>query len=399
MPASAPRPPIIDADSHFMEVHDSWTKYLDKRFWDRRFDVVEDAGGLTWLTVGDRRINTIGRMDPGTIAEEGKAAAEARARGKLSQGRSHDAADGPTYMESLQPGSYQPGPRVAMLDAMGIDKQLIFPTHGLVLVKQLWDDIPALCANLSAYNRWVAEFNSAAPDRLFGVGHLTLEDPAWAAAEVRRCAAAGIRAIVVPPASTTRDVPIFHASHDPVWRAFVECDIAVCFHIQSHKRLLTPEWYDGDDAVHHKVMDLVFMHLPVAATLTALIVHGKLEQFAALRIGVMELTGRWVPEWLRVLDTNVTYHAVIGGGGMPKLSLRPSEYVHRQVRVAPFAWERIGDCVERAGRETYMFFSDWPHPEGLQNPVADYEHFLGAVDAETRAAIMGGNCAALLGLS
>ena len=283
MPASAPRPPIIDADSHFMEVHDSWTKYLDKRFWDRRFDVVEDAGGLTWLTVGDRRINTIGRMDPGTIAEEGKAAAEARARGKLSQGRSHDAADGPTYMESLQPGSYQPGPRVAMLDAMGIDKQLIFPTHGLVLVKQLWDDIPALCANLSAYNRWVAEFNSAAPDRLFGVGHLTLEDPAWAAAEVRRCAAAGIRAIVVPPASTTRDVPIFHASHDPVWRAFVECDIAVCFHIQSHKRLLTPEWYDGDDAVHHKVMDLVFMHLPVAATLTALIVHGKLEQFAAHR--------------------------------------------------------------------------------------------------------------------
>jgi len=395
----ADRTITMDADSHFMEVHDSWTKYLDKRFWSQRFDVVEDADGLTWLCVGNRKINTIGRMDPGTIAEEGEAAAEARARGGRSQGRAHDVAGEPTYMESLQPGTYQPRPRLRLLDEMGIDKQIIFPTHGLVLVKQLWDDIPALCANLSAYNRWVAEFNSAAPDRLFGVGHLTLEDPEWAAAEVRRCAADGIRAITVPPASTTRDVPIFDSSHDQVWTAFVDCNVAVCFHIQSHKRPFTPEWYDGDDAVHHKVMDLVFMHLPVAATLTALIVHGKLEQFPALRIGVMELTGRWVPEWLRVLDTNVTYHSVIGGGGMPKLSLTPSEYVHRQVWVAPFAWERVGDCIERAGRDTYMFFSDWPHPEGLKNPVPDYQRFLDGIDAEARTAIMGRNCAEFLGVS
>jgi predicted TIM-barrel fold metal-dependent hydrolase len=392
------RTPIIDADSHFMEVHDSWTQYLDRRFWDRRFDVVEDRDGLTWLTVGERKINTIGRMDPGTIAEEGQAAAAARAQGKVTQGRAHDAGSGPTYMEALQPGAYRPGARLAMLDAYGIDKQIIFPTHGLVLTKQLWDDIPALCANLSAYNRWVADFNRHAPERLFGVGQLTLEDPDWAAAEVRRCAAEGIRAIVVPPASTTRDVPIFDARHDPVWTAFVDSGVALCFHIQSHKRPFTPEWYSGDDAVHHKVMDLVFMHLPVAATLTGLIVHGKLEQFAQLRIGVMELTGRWVAEWLKVLDTNVTYHAVIGGGGMPKLSMMPSEYFHRQVHVAPFAWERVGDCIERAGRGTYMFFSDWPHPEGLKDPVADYERLLGDVDADVHAAVMGRNCAALLGL-
>lgn len=29
---------IIDADLHFMEVHDSWIKHLDRKFWDRRFD-------------------------------------------------------------------------------------------------------------------------------------------------------------------------------------------------------------------------------------------------------------------------------------------------------------------------------------------------------------------------
>jgi predicted TIM-barrel fold metal-dependent hydrolase len=338
-------------------------------------------------------------MDPGTIAEEGKAAAEARARGRRSQGRAHDVAGEPTYMESLQPGAYQPGPRLALLDAMGIDKQLIFPTHGLVLVKQLWDDIPALCANLSAYNRWVAEFNSAAPARLFGAGHLTLEDPEWAAAEVRRCAADGLRAVAIPPASTTRDVPIFDARHDPVWQACSDRNVAVCFHIQSHKRPFTPEWYAGDDAVHHKVMDLVFLYMPAAAALTALIVHGTLERFPLLRIGVMELSGRWVPEWLRLLDMNVTYHAVIGGGGMPKLSLLPSEYVHRQVWVCPFAWERIADCIAGAGSDTYMFFSDWPHPEGLRAPVADYQRFLDGVDADARAAIMGNNCSEFLGLS
>lgn len=392
------RVPIVDADSHFMEVRDSWTKHLDRRFWDRRFDVVEDGDGLTWLCVGDRKINTVGRMDPGTIAEEGQGAAEARRRGALSQGRAHDQGGAPTYMESLQPGAYQPGPRLLMLDEMGIDKQIIFPTHGLVLVKQLWDDVPALCANLSAYNRWVAEFNSAAPQRLFGVGQLTLEDPEWAAAEVRRCAADGLRAVAIPAASTTCDTPIFAACHDPVWRACSDSNVSVCFHIQSHKRPFTAEWYTGDDAVHHKVMDLVFLYLPAAATLTALIVHGKLEQFPNLRIGVMELSGRWVPEWLKLLDMNVTYHAVIGGGGMPRLSLMPSEYVHRQVWVCPFAWERVADCIEGAGQDTYMFFSDWPHPEGLRQPVKDYRRFLGAVSADVDAAIMGRNCAEFLGL-
>ncbi len=391
--------PIIDADGHFMEVHETWTTHLGRAFWDRRIDVVEDADGVTWSCIGDRKLRTLGRMDPGTIKEEGKQAAEARKRGLSTQGRAHDQGGGRTYMESLQPGAYQPAPRVAMLDEMGIDKQIIFPTIGLSVYKALWDDLPALYANFSAYNRWVAEFNSHAPDRLFGVGQFSLEDPAWAAAEVGRCAAEGIKAIMIPAASTTRDVPIFHESHDQVWRAFVEHNVAAVFHIATHKRPLPMEWYDGDDAPSNKAMDLVFQYLPAATTLTALIAHGKLEQFPELRIGVMELTGRWVPEWLRLMDINLKYHAIIGGGGLPKRSMKPSEYFHRQVWVSPFAWERIGDCVEKAGPDTFMFCSDWPHPEGSKNPVPDFLKAISQVDDPARTAIMGGNAAALLGIN
>lgn len=82
---------------------------------------------------------------------------------------------------------------------------------------------------------------------------------------------------------------------------------------------------------------------------------------------------------------------------MPKLSMRPSEYFHRQVWVSPFAWERVGDLVPAAGERTFMFCSDWPHPEGSANPVPHFERAIPQVD-DARTAIMGGNCAALLGL-
>lgn len=390
---------IIDADGHFMEVHDTWTKHLDRAFWDRRFDVVEDADGVTWTSVGERKLKTLGRVDPGTIKEEGKEAAKARKRGLSTQGRAHDQEQGPTYLESLQPGAWQPAARVAMLDEMGIDAQIIFPTVGLSMYKTLWKDVPAMCANYAAYNRWVAEFNSHAPDRLLGVGHVSFEDPEWAAAEVRRCAQAGMRGVMIPAASTSRGVPIFDPSHDQIWQAFTDHNVAACFHISTHKRPFTPEWYDRDDAPSNKVMDLVFQYLPAAATVTALIAHGKLEQFPTLRIGVMELTGRWVPEWLRLMDINMKYHAIIGGGGMPHRSLKPSEYFHRQVWVSPFHWEHIGDLVDTAGPDTFMFCSDWPHPEGSKNPVPDYLESIPQVDDAARAAIMGGNAAGLLGLS
>ena len=49
----------------------------------------------------------------------------------------------------------------------------------------------------------------------------------------------------------------------------------------------------------------------------------------------------------------------------------PSEYVRRQVRVAAFGYERPDKLIRQAG-DLFMFCSDFPHAEGLAEPLADY---------------------------
>jgi len=59
-------------------------------------------------------------------------------------------------------------------------------------------------------------------------------------------------------------------------------------------------------------------------------------------------------------------------------SLKPSEYVRRQVRVTPYPHESAGWIVREAGPEVPLFSSDYPHVEGGRNPVKRFEASLDA---------------------
>jgi uncharacterized protein len=66
-----------------------------------------------------------------------------------------------------------------------------------------------------------------------------------------------------------------------------------------------------------------------------------------------------------------------------KLSLRPSEYVRRQVRVTPYPTEPVGWIIAQAGEEICLFSSDYPHVEGGRNPLRRFDASL--VDCSERA--------------
>lgn len=54
--------------------------------------------------------------------------------------------------------------------------------------------------------------------------------------------------------------------------------------------------------------------------------------------------------------------------------MKPSEYIRRNVRVTPFRVENVADYVERYGMaECYCYSSDFPHPEGGQDPVGEFQ--------------------------
>jgi uncharacterized protein len=98
-----------------------------------------------------------------------------------------------------------------------------------------------------------------------------------------------------------------------------------------------------------------------------------------LRIGLIEFGSTWLPGYMHYLDSAMeafrrTEHR------LQKLELGLSEYVTRQVRVAPFSHENVGWLMSQVDQEICMFSSDYPHIEGGRNPVARFERSMDAFD-------------------
>ena len=111
---------------------------------------------------------------------------------------------------------------------------------------------------------------------------------------------------------------------------------------------------------------------------------------------MIEQGAEWVVPWLPRLDRmqqafRKTELTLVG------LEMRPSEYVHRNVRVTPFVGERVGWMIEQAGEDIFMFSSDFPHPEGNRDPIGKFEATMDGVSDDARERFYQRNMRDLLG--
>jgi predicted TIM-barrel fold metal-dependent hydrolase len=104
------------------------------------------------------------------------------------------------------------------------------------------------------------------------------------------------------------------------------------------------------------------MHFGAQNFVTTMILGGVFERHPDLRVGVIELTSHWVGPMVENLTGWRDMFAKRLAG---TLSLSPSEYLSRNVRVSSFYWEPVDKFIERFGLEdVYVFSSDYPHVEG-----------------------------------
>jgi predicted TIM-barrel fold metal-dependent hydrolase len=61
---------------------------------------------------------------------------------------------------------------------------------------------------------------------------------------------------------------------------------------------------------------------------------------------------------------------------LQKLSMKPSEFVQRQVRVTPYPHEDVGWIIANTGASVCLFSSDYPHVEGGRNPLKRFNDSL-----------------------
>jgi predicted TIM-barrel fold metal-dependent hydrolase len=297
-------------------------------------------------------------------------------------------------------GASDPLERCTVLDEMGFQAQLVFPTFASVLYRGAERDL--LYAGISAQNRALAEFCSV-DERLLAVGFAPLSEPEKAVELAEEATEAGCAAIMVPSTAAGERAPT-HPDLDPFWSFLQQRGVPFVLHVGGGGRLLDPAFHNnsmpvtdhlgGGENVRSK--DALAIHHSPSVFLGALVLDGLFDRFPGLRGGCIEQGAGWVVSWLHQLDHLVRSFRRTEPP-LTRLPAAPSDYVRRHLRFTPFPGEPVGWMIEQAGAELFMFSSDYPHPEGGRDPLAKFEAAMEGVDEAAKERFYAGNMAWLMG--
>lgn len=350
----------IDSDQHLYETRTLWAEHIDPERRDEALAIVDDELGYPWLTWRDQRLDLADVQHPGHTKELGRR--RERCRNHLPPEYSYD--------EALPADYWDPAARLERITTMGLDEAVVFPNFGLLWERRLGVSLPALTANMSAWNRWCATVVTDSNGHLHPVAHLTLRHPEWLLHQLPELAGNGVRLGMIAPAAVDGR-PLSHPDHDRLWASFVDHGITPVFHVADQPRVLDEAFYTDPEDSFVPALESIFLWVPPAIAVTDLIVNGVLDRHPNLRIGIVELSSIWVPQYLLMLDGGWDFTSTLNGGPGTELALRPSEYFARQVRVSSFSYEQPERLIAKSG-DLFMCCSDYPHSEGTATPVDDY---------------------------
>jgi len=302
-------------------------------------------------------------------------------------------------------GAFVPEDRSRALDLLGFSSQLVFNTfHNRRLHD--WEhsgDVDLAVGVARAHNRGMIEFCSADP-RLLPTAYVPLVDFGAAAAMADEALAMGAAALLVASGCPPGHSPS-HVSLDPFWARAQEAHIPLVFHVGGTGDLIDPNYFRNGLPVppdfhggeeNFRSVDYMGIPAPPAQTLATMIFDGVLERFPRLRFGVIEQGAIWVPSWMRQMESAFDAFAR-HEDRLRQLSLRPSEYVRRQIRFTPYPTEDVGWIIANAGHEVAMFSSDYPHVEGGRRPIERFEASLNDTPEAAKRAFYTDNFIDLMG--
>jgi predicted TIM-barrel fold metal-dependent hydrolase len=385
---------VFDADNHLYETRDALTRFLPQS----RAGLIEyvEVRGRTKIAVKGRISEYIPNPTFDRVARPG--AQEEYFRSGNPENKSMREIMG-RGMDAI-PAFREPGPRLALMDELGIDRAVMWPTLASLVEERLRDDPEATHDVIHALNQWMhEEWTFDYEGRIFPVPVITLCILERAIAELEWVLERGARVILVRPAPVpglrgprSFALPEF----DPFWRLVQDADVVVGMHASDsgYQRYIN-EWEGMRDDEFTPFAPrsgfatvLIAQHREITDTIASAIGHGLCSRFPRLKIAPVENGSGWVRPL--IADLAGAYRAHPGG-----FDEDPVEVFKRNIFVHPFHEDDPIGLVALLGDDNVIFGSDYPHPEGMADPISFVDHLDGLTHEQT-AKVMGGNLSRLM---
>ena len=324
--------PIISADSHVTEPPGTYVDRIDHAFKHRAPRMVHDArrGDLFVIEGLDKPIPM------GLIAGAGKSAEELTMFG--------------ARFEDMHRGGWDPEARLADQDRDGVSAEILYPTVGMMLCNHPDFDFKHAC--FAAYNRWIAEYAGAHPDRLLGIGQTAMRSVEDGIADLESIKALGLRGVMLPGNPAGAD---YHdARWDPFYEAAVGLRLPLSFHILTSTQ-------DQGKTRGPKLNAFMAIIRGCQDILGTFIFGGVFERHPGLRVVSVEADAGWVPHYMYRMDHAYSRHRYWLPSGT--LTRMPSEYFREHVYLTfQDDWTAF-QVRDLCNVHRLMWANDFPHSD------------------------------------
>lgn len=371
--------PVFDCDNHYYEALDAFTRHMDPRLAKKAVQWVE-IDGRKRLLVAER----INRFIPNpTFDPVAKAGCLDRFfRGDNPENLDIRAAFG--ELEPIRPAYRDREARLALMDEQGIGGCLLFPTLGVGIEHPLRHDAELTHATLHAFNQWLHDdWGFAWRERIFAAPMLSLMDAGKAVAELEWVLERDARVVLLraAPVPGAKRRSLGDRDFDPFWARVNEAGITVAFHAgESGYGEYASHWGEREDLEAFgggAFRSVTQTDRAIYDAIAALIIHGVFQRFPNVRVCSIENGAAWVHGLLSKLTKAERMN-------VRAFETPPVEAFRRHVWVAPYYEEDVRELADEIGIDKVLLGSDFPHAEGLADPLSFLEELADFTPDEVR---------------
>jgi predicted TIM-barrel fold metal-dependent hydrolase len=389
----------FDSDNHLYENRDALTKFLPDEY--KGIVRYVDIDGRTKLAIQDKISDYIPNPTFNRVAVPGGAGMDITQGGEGFNRPGAGAGFGKMVAMPSLDAFFDPEPRLELMKEMGIDRTLLWPTLASALEERMANDPDAVCAVIHALNQWMDEhWTYVYSDAIFSTPIISLaagNDVALAELEYIAERGARIFLIRVAPVPTWKGRKSFALPEfDPFWERVVELDLVVGMHSgDAGYNRYTNEWEGlGDKEMVITAKSKARQSSPAFLALSSekdnlvdamasIIGHGLATRFPTLKFMPVEFASSWIRPFYEKLQRTYDRASVLFDENPVDIFNR-NVWVHAFHEPEPKGLIDLGIPVDHI-----MFGSDFPHPEGMGDPLA-YSAVVADLPLEQQALIMGG---------